>query len=115
MDAKFLKQVEKFSNLKTALETKKRNAIEKANNKLVFAWNGGLFRADQQTILFAKTHDATRDLIMLDTNETPIKIDAVQDFIVKAESCYFEAMNEYYLLYEQIKTQRSVEKLMNND
>ena len=115
MDAEFLKQVEKFSNLKTALETKKRNAIEKANNKLVFAHNGGLFRADTHTILFAKTHDASRDLIMLDTNETPIKIDDIQDFITKSESAYYEAMNEYHQLYEQLKKQRSVEKLMNND
>lgn len=115
MDQEFLKQVEQFSNLKTALETKKRNALEKAKNKLVFAYNGGLFCADPQTILFAKTHDAERDLIMLDTNNTPILVSPVDEFITKAESCYYEAMNEYYVLYEQLKKQRSVKKLISND
>ena len=37
MDAEFLKQIEQFANLKTALNVKKRNAVERANNKLIFA------------------------------------------------------------------------------
>ena len=114
MEHNWLKEVENFSNLKTALETKKRNALERAKNKLLFAYNGGLFCADQQTILFAKMHDASRDLIIIDTNTTPILISEVDGFIKKAESCHYEAMNEYHVLYEQLKKQRSVEKLMNN-
>jgi hypothetical protein len=115
MDVDFLKQVEEFSNLKTALDTKKRNAFEKAKNMLVFAYEGGLFTADSNTILFAKTHDAKRDLIMLDNNNTPIKIADLQNFISKAESSYYEAMNEYYKVYEDLKTKRSVKKLMSDD
>ena len=115
MDAEFIKQVEQFSNLNSALETKKLNALEKAKNKFVFAFDGGLFRADPQTILFAKTHDDSRDLILLDTNNTPILITSVDEFIAKAESCYYEAMNEYHVLYEQLKKQRSVQKIINND
>lgn len=115
MDAEFLKKVEQFSNLKTALDTKKRNGLEKAKNKLIFASDGGLFCADPTTILFVKMHDSTRDLVMLDTNETPIKINDIEKFIAKAESCYYDAMNEYHILYEQIKKQRSVEKIMNDD
>ena len=38
-----------------------------------------------------------------------------EKFIAKAESCYYDAMNEYHILYEQLKKQRSVEKIMNND
>ena len=115
MDQEFLKQVEQFSNLKTALETKKRNALEKAKNKLIFAYNGGLFCADPQTILFAKIHNNARNLIMLDTNNTPILVEPVDEFIAKAESCYYEAMNEYHVLYEQLKKQRSVKKIMTDD
>lgn len=115
MDQEFLQQVEQFSNLKTALETKKRNALEKAKNKLIFAYNSGLFCADQNTILFAKMHNTDRDLILIDTNNTPILITKVDEFIAKAESCFYEAMNEYHTLYEQLKKQRSVQKIMNND
>ena len=115
MEQEFLLKVEQFSNLKTALETKKKNALEKAKNKLIFAYNGGLFCADQSTILFAKMHDTNRDLILLDTNSTPIIIPKVEEFIAKAESCYYEAMNEYHKLYERLKKQRSVKKIMNND
>ena len=115
MDADFLKQVEQFANLKTALDVKKRNALERANNKLIFAYQGGLFTADANTILFAKQHDPERDLIMLDNNESPIKISNVPEFISKAESCYYEAMNEYHSVHETLKKQRSVKKLMGND
>ena len=115
MDADFLKQVEQFANLKTALDVKKRNALERANNKLIFAYQGGLFTADANTILFAKQHDPERDLIMLDNNESPIKISHLQEFISKAESCYYEAMNEYHSVHETLKKQRSVKKLMGND
>ena len=93
----------------------KRNALERANNKLIFAYQGGLFTADANTILFAKQHDPERDLIMLDNNESPIKISNLQEFISKAESCYYEAMNEYHSVHETLKKQRSVKKLMGND
>ena len=85
------------------------------NNKLIFAYQGGLFTADANTILFAKQHDPERDLIMLDNNESPIKISNLQEFISKAESCYYEAMNEYHSVHETLKKQRSVKKLMGND
>ena len=115
MDADFLKQVEQFSNLKTALDTKRKNAFEKAKNNLVFAYAGGLFTADTNTILFAKTHSKERELIMLDNNSTPIKIDDIETFVAKAESSYYEAMNEYHKIYEELRSQRSVKKLMSND
>ena len=115
MDAEFLKQIEQFANLKTALNVKKRNALERANNKLIFAYQGGLFTADAQSILFAKQHDPNRDLIMLDNNNSPIKITDIKEFISKADSCYYEAMNEYHSVHESLKKQRSVKKLMGND
>ena len=115
MDVSFLQEVEKFSNLKTSLDVKKRNAFEKAQNKLNFAYNGGLFKADPQTILFAKLHDSSRDLILLDVNQNPICISDVVQFITKAESSYYEAMNEYHILHEELKSQRSVKKVMGND
>ena len=97
------------------MDVKKRNAFDKAQNKLNFAFNGGLFKADPHTILFVKLHDKSRDLILLDSNETPVHIQNIDDFIHKAESLYYEAMNEYHLLYEQSKRQRSVKKVMDND
>ena len=115
MDTSFIQEVEQFANLKTSLDVKKRNAFDKAQNKLNFAFNGGLFKADPHTILFSKLHDKSRDLILLDSNETPVHIQNIDEFINKAESLYYEAMNEYHLLYEQLKRQRSVKKVMDND
>jgi len=115
MDTSFLQEVEQFSNLKSSLDVKKRNAFEKANNKLNFAFNGGLFKADPNTILFVKLHDKTRDLILIDKNDTPVHINDIETFISKAESLYYEAMNEYHMLYEDLKKQRSVTKVMGND
>tara|TARA_Y100001937_G_scaffold183_1_gene204 strand:- start:3474 stop:3821 length:348 start_codon:yes stop_codon:yes gene_type:complete len=115
MDADFIKQVEQFANLKTAINVKKRNAFERANNKLIFAYEGGLFTANPETILFAKQHDTDRDLVLLDNNDSPIKIINTKEFINKAESCYYEAMNEYHSIHEDLKKQRSIKKLMSND
>ena len=115
MDTSFLQEVEQFSNLKSSLDVKKRNAFEKANNKLNFAFNGGLFKADPNTILFVKLHDKTRKLILIDKNDTPVHINDIETFISKAESLYYEAMNEYHMLYEDLKKQRSVTKVMGND
>ena len=115
MDTEFLKEVEKFTNLKSAIDTKKRNAFEKAQNKLIFALDGGLFKANPETIMFAKSYDSNRDLILIDTNNTPIKVQNKDEFVMKAESCYYEAMNEYHALYNNLKQQRSVSKVMNNE
>ena len=52
---------------------------------------------------------------MLDNNSTPIKIDNIETFVAKAESSYYEAMNEYHKIYEELRSQRSVKKLMSND
>ena len=112
MDKSFLAEIEQFSNLKTALDTKKIHAPDRAKNKLIFAFEGGLFTANPSTILFVKMHDETRDLILIDNNDTPIKIVDKDNFLSKAESCYYEAMNEYHLLYEDLKKQRTVKKLI---
>ena len=72
MDKSFLAEIEKFSNLKTALHTKKINAYHRAKNKLVFAYEGGLFTATPDLILFAKLHDTERDLILIEFMEASI-------------------------------------------
>ena len=112
MDKSFLHEIEQFSNLKTAHETKKINSYDRAKNKLIFAYEGGLFTADPDTILFAKMHDTQRDLILIDNNDNPVKINEIDKFIAKAESSYYEAMNEYHLLYQDLKKQRTVKKLI---
>ena len=101
MDTSFLKEVEQFVNLKTSIQVKKLNALERAENKLVFA--------------FVKNHQPERDLILMDQNSTPILISDQQKFLDKAESCYYEAMNEYHQLYEELKKQRTVKKVMDNE
>ena len=115
MDTSFLKEVEQFVNLKTSIQVKKLNALERAQNKLIFAFDGGMFKADPTTMNFVKHHDSERDLILLDENSTPILILDKQKFLEKAESCYYESMNEYHKLYEELKKQRTVKKVMDNE
>ena len=66
MDTSFLKEVEQFVNLKTSIQVKKLNALERAENKLIFAFDGGMFKADHNTINFVKNHHSERDLILMD-------------------------------------------------
>ena len=115
MNVDYLKEVEQYVNLKTSVQIKKQNALERAQNKLIFAYEGGLFKSDPTLITFVKEHNPDRDLILLDQNSTPILIPSITDFISKAESCYYEAMNEYHQLYEQLKNERTVKKVMDNE
>jgi len=48
----------------------------------------------------------------MDANDNPILIDDLEAFKDEIFSRYFEATNEYYEQYQQLKKSRSVEKLI---
>jgi hypothetical protein len=102
-----------FSNYQQTFAIQRKTLKEKIEAKLTYGFNGGLFRIDKNLLTFVETLSTKRTtVILLDSNENPILIDNLQEFRDEIFSRYFEATNEYYEKYQQLKKSRSVEKLI---
>ena len=76
--------------------------------------NGGKFSVNRELITFCQTlrHNHQDDAIVIDDNETPIKIDDLQTFLDEILNIYFTSSYEYLDKYNEIKSNRSVEGLI---
>jgi hypothetical protein len=102
-----------FSNYQQTLSIQRKTLKEKIAAKLTYGFNGGLFCIDRNLLTFVEALSTKRDtVVLLDTNENPILIDNLKEFKDEIFSRYFEATNEYYEKYQQLKKSRSVEKLI---
>ena len=98
MDIRSLKQQSDFSY---DVAVAKRNALEKAHSRQVFAYNGNLFRADPQTICLVRTLKETHStFFVLDTNNNPVEIKDADDFLNRLIERNQEALNTYHQMYE---------------
>ena len=81
MDIGELKQK---ADLSYDISVAKKNALERAVSRQIFAYNGHLFRADAQTICLVKTLSEQKDsFFVLDTNNNPCEIKEPADFLNK--------------------------------
>jgi hypothetical protein len=103
-----------FSNYQQTLSIQRKTLKEKINAKLTYGFNGGLFYIDKTLLTFVEVLSTkrTNGVILLDANENPVLIDSLEEFKDEIFSRYFEATNEYYEQYQQLKKSRSVEKLI---
>jgi|TARA_R110002074_G_scaffold192392_1_gene358214 hypothetical protein len=98
MDIRSLKQQ---SDLSYDIAVAKRNALEKANSRMVMAYNGNLFRADANTIGLVRTlKENNGNFFLLDTNNNPVKITDADNFLERLIERNQEALNAYHQMYE---------------
>ena len=98
MDIRSLKQQ---SDLSYDIAVAKRNALEKANSRMVMAYNGNLFRADANTIGLVRTlKENNCNFFLLDTNNNPVKITDADNFLERLIERNQEALNAYHQMYE---------------
>jgi hypothetical protein len=98
MDIRSLKQQ---SELSYNIAVAKRNALEKANSRMVMAYNGNLFHADANTIGLVRTLKENRDsFFLLDTNNNPVEITDADNFLERLIERNQEALNAYHQMYE---------------
>ena len=89
------------SDLSYDIAVAKRNALEKANSRMVMAYNGNLFRADANTIGIVRTLKESNDtFFLLDTNNNPVKITDADNFLERLIERNQEALNAYHQMYE---------------
>tara|TARA_B110000503_G_scaffold45179_2_gene73749 strand:+ start:1020 stop:1370 length:351 start_codon:yes stop_codon:yes gene_type:complete len=110
-----LKRALEFANYKQTFSIQRKTLKEKAEARLTYGFNGGLFHIDQTLLTFVEmlcNKGRTSGVVLLDVNDNPILIEDVEVFKDEVFSRYFEATNEYFEHYQKLKKSRSVEKML---
>jgi hypothetical protein len=104
-----------FSNYMTTLNNQKRIIHEQFLENCVHYLNGGKFTVNRDLITFCHTliQNKQTEAIIIDDNETPIKVEDLQKFTDDILDIYFTTTYEYLDSYNEIKSNRSVEGLIN--
>lgn len=92
------------SKARFSFNDQKQQLKNKYESKLIFAEQGGLWKASSELLTLLSTH-SDKTIIILDLYENPIKIDRIQ-LLSKATATYNEIMDEWYNEYEEVKNYR---------
>lgn len=113
MDERLQKALD-ISNYMVTLNNQKRILKEQYQENLIYYFGGGQFTITQQLISFCQSLISMKQTstILIDDNGTPIEIEILEVFVSDICSKYFEASNSYLIEYNRLKTNRSVESIM---
>lgn len=84
--------------------TAKRVLKEKYQGKLIFAYNGGMFKTTPELLAFVQSWPIN-ELYLQDLYDNPIEVDK-QVFLVKLQQHYHEQMNAWHVEYTEMMKQR---------
>jgi len=77
---------------------------EKYNSKLVVAEQGGLFKADADTISFLNSFTDHR-LVVIDTFDNPVMV-VRKELLYKLQDVYVAVMEEWYKEWKELENKR---------
>ncbi len=77
---------------------------EKYKNKLTVADQGGLWRADAQTINLLSSFD-TSQLVLIDTFDNPVQVNR-KELLEKLQSVYTSVMNQWHTEWKELEGKR---------
>ncbi len=114
---KDLKRLEKaldFSNTMKTFNLNKNNLKVKTQNLLSYSTAGGSFTVDQSLISFMNfvVSNGKTEITLLDKNDIPVRIEDTEKFLDEVSSLYFEVVNDYYNEYQQLRSSRKIEKVL---
>ena len=78
---------------------------EKYEAKLLVAEQGGLWKADQQTISFLKEWQISDEIVLIDTFNNPVKVNAMQLYH-KLRDTYDRVMEQWYNEWKELESKR---------
>jgi len=109
-----LKKALDFSNYMITLGNQKRILKEQFQNNSIHYVNGGQFTVTQELLSFCQSLVSLeqQSTVIVDDNDTPIMIEDLEEFTNKIVSVYWQAANKYYTEYNKLKTNRSVEGIV---
>lgn len=113
MDERLEKALE-FSNYIVTLNNQKQIIKEKYFEDTLYFADGCQFTIDRELISFVgfMIHRGQTEAVLLDDNNLPAQIKDLLKFYDDIVDQYMQASNEYYTEYYALKTNRSVEKLV---
>jgi len=113
MDTRLEKALD-ISNYMVTLNNQKRLLKEKYKENLVHYYNGGQFTVKQELISFCQSLSALSqtETILIDDNDIPVEIENLTDFLTNIIDTYVQASNAFLVDYNKLKTNRSVESIM---
>ncbi|MBC8429082.1 MAG: hypothetical protein H8D95_00700 [Candidatus Endolissoclinum sp.] len=114
---KDLERLEKaldFSNTMKTFNLNKNNLKVKTQNLLSYSTAGGSFTVDQSLISFMNfvVSSGKTEITLLDKNDIPVRIEDTEKFLDEISSLYFEVVNDYYNEYQQLRSSRKIEKVL---
>ena len=116
MDERLEKALD-FSNYMLTLSNQKRLLSEKYQQDLIHFYSGSQFTITRELITFVSGMvDAEQDeVVIIDDNSIPCMVSDISDFHINILNKYATASNDYYTEYASLKTNRSVEKLVEHE
>ena len=113
-DLQRLEKALDFSNTMKTFNLNKNNLKVKTQNLLSYSTAGGSFIVDQSLISFMNfvVSSGKTEISLLDKNDIPIHIDDTEKFLDEVSSLYFEVVNDYYNEYQQLRSSRKIEKVL---
>ena len=112
MDEKLSKALQ-FANFTRTFEDQKNILKETYFDSLIYYTNGGQFTVNKTLLTFVNLLLEKQDsAIIVDDNDNPFQIENLQEFYDNILDLYFQSSNEYYEKIRELKTKRSVEKLV---
>lgn len=77
---------------------------EKHKSKLIVAEQGGLWKADRETISILSSF-STEQMVLIDTFDSPIKINR-QELLEKLQQVYETTMEQWYTEWKELENKR---------
>ncbi len=113
MEERLQKALE-FANYRQTLSNQLHKSRIKAEGLLVFAKNGGTFKVNQELICFLDylERSGITDVALMDSNNVPVQINDVSEFLKEVTSRYFEVTNDYLKEYHTIRKARNVKSIL---
>ena len=94
-------ELKKQSDLSYDIAIAKRNALEKAESRLVMVYQEHIFRADGETINLVKhLSDSQSVFYILDTNKNPVENTNPTEFLKLLIERNQEAISSYHQMYK---------------
>tara|TARA_Y100000385_G_scaffold177961_1_gene183956 strand:- start:859 stop:1206 length:348 start_codon:yes stop_codon:yes gene_type:complete len=105
-----------FSNFTSTLNAQKRILHEKYLDELVMYSNNGRFTISKELLnfCFMLTSTNINKTVLIDSNRTPIEINDVEEFMLKATQHYTDVTNTYLQEYKILSTKRNIEGLVDD-
>jgi hypothetical protein len=98
-------------NYKNTLARQSDVLKQKFKDQCIIAWNGGLFLVTPEFLTGLRMIQQPAEW-GLDMNQTPIWIPDVEFFYKQAYTVYYTALSDYGTAFNQLKSQRSVETIL---